>query len=77
MAREANPDWEVVTVRPSDPSGMYGGYQVEGRDALIGRKTVQSMLLYAYTLQKSQLVNAPDWIRTEQTFAFRSPRAIG
>ena len=65
MAKDADPDWEVVTVRPSDPSGMYGGYQVEGRDALIGRKTVQSMLLYAYTLQKSQLVNAPDWIRTE------------
>jgi len=65
MAKDADPDWEVATVRPSDPSGTYGGYQVEGRDVLIGRKTVQSMLLYAYTLQKSQLVNAPEWIRTE------------
>jgi len=65
MAKEADPNWDVVTVRPSDPDGQFGGYQVEGRDVLVRRKTVQSMLLYAYTLHKSQLANAPDWIRTE------------
>lgn len=65
MAKEADPNWDVVTVRPSDPNGQFGGYQVEGRNVLIRRKTVQSMLLYAYALHKSQLTNAPDWIRTE------------
>jgi uncharacterized protein (TIGR03435 family) len=65
MAKDAYPDWEVVTLRPSDPSGQFGGYQVDGRYVLIRRKTVQSMLLYAYALHKSQLANAPDWIRTE------------
>jgi uncharacterized protein (TIGR03435 family) len=65
MARDADPDWEVATVKPSDPSSMYGGYQMVGQDVLIKRKTVQSMLLYAYTLHKSQLVNAPGWIQTE------------
>ena len=65
MAKDADPDWEVVAVRASDPQGMYGGYQVEGRDVQIRRKTVKSMLLYGYTAHESQLVNAPDWIRTE------------
>lgn len=65
MAKDADPDWEVVAVRASDPQGMYGGYQVEGRDVQIRRKTVQSMLLYSYTAHESQLVNAPDWTRTE------------
>jgi uncharacterized protein (TIGR03435 family) len=65
MAKDAVPNWEVVTVRPSDPNGQFGGYQVEGRDVLVRRKTVQSMLLYAYALHNSQLANAPDWIRTE------------
>src|SRR5581483_4525851 len=65
MAKEADPNWDVVTVRPSDPNGHSGGYQVEGRNVLLRRKTVQSMLLYAYALNKSQLANTPDWIRTE------------
>lgn len=65
MAKDVDPDWEVVTVRPSDPTSNFGGYQVDGRDVLIRHKTVQSMLLYAYTLQKSQLANVPDWVRTE------------
>lgn len=65
MAKDADPDWEVVAVRATDPAEIHGGYQVEGRDVQIRRKTVESMLLYGYTAHKSQLVNAPDWIRTE------------
>lgn len=65
MAKDADPDWEVVTVRPSDPTSNFGGYQVDGRDVLVRHKTVQSMLLYAYTLHKSQLADVPDWVRTE------------
>lgn len=65
MAKGADPDWEVATVRPSDPANPYGGYQLEGRNLMVRRKTVQSMLLFAYTLHKSQLQNVPDWARTE------------
>ncbi|HWG16338.1 MAG TPA: TIGR03435 family protein [Acidobacteriaceae bacterium] len=65
MAKDADPGWEVVTVKPPDPTEMYGGFQVDGRDVLIRRKTVQTMLLYAYTMHQRQLVNEPDWTRTE------------
>ena len=65
MAKDANPDWEVVAVKPSDPTSPYGGYNLEGQDVLIRRKTVQSLLLFGYTLHKSQLENMPDWARTE------------
>jgi uncharacterized protein (TIGR03435 family) len=65
MAKDADPDWEVVTVRPSDPNSMYGGYQIDGRDVMVRRKTVQSMLLFGYGVHRSQLMNLPDWTRTE------------
>jgi uncharacterized protein (TIGR03435 family) len=65
MAKDADPDWEVVAVKRSDPDAMGGGYQMQGHNVEIRRKTVQSMLLFGFGLQRVQLVSAPDWIQTE------------
>jgi uncharacterized protein (TIGR03435 family) len=65
MALNADPDWEVVTVRPADPNQMNSGFQFHGRDVEVQRKTVESMLLICCGMHKSQIVNAPDWIRSE------------
>ncbi|HWH57445.1 MAG TPA: TIGR03435 family protein [Terriglobales bacterium] len=65
VEKGADSGWEVVVVRPNDPANAYGGYQWEGRDVLIRRETVQSMLLFAYALNQSQLENVPDWAKTE------------
>ena len=65
MAKDADPDWEVVMVRPADPNQMNSGFQFHVRDQEVQRKTVQDMLLVGYGLDKSQIVNAPDWVRSE------------
>ena len=77
MAKDADPDWEVVRVRPSDPNGTYQSFHVEGRHVMIDRKTVEAMLMVAYSLQKNQIVNVPDWVKTESFDADGVPDTEG
>lgn len=65
MAKDADPDWEVVTVRPGDPNGRNAGFHLEGRQVFIERKTVKDMLLVGYEMHKKQIANAPDWAGSE------------
>jgi len=65
MAQDADPDWEVVSVRPSDPNARNDGFDVRGRHEVIENQPVEIMLMMAYGMQKSQLVNLPDWTRSE------------
>jgi uncharacterized protein (TIGR03435 family) len=66
MAKDADPDWEVATVRPTDPNDPHAGFHLHGRQVFIERQTVESMLQFGYGMHKKQLVNAPDWIETER-----------
>jgi len=67
MAKDADPDWEVVTVKPSDPNGM-GGQRIRllGRHVMFQNTTAEQFLLLSYGLQKSQLAEEPDWVKTER-----------
>lgn len=77
MARGADPGWEVVTVRPSDPNGTNHSFRVEGRHVLVQRQTVEYMLMVAYGLQKNQIVNGPDWVKTQSFDADGVPDTAG
>jgi uncharacterized protein (TIGR03435 family) len=66
MAKDADPDWEVATVKPSDPDGKNSGVHMNGRQVVIQRQTVESMLLFSYGIQKKQLAGAPDWIESDR-----------
>jgi uncharacterized protein (TIGR03435 family) len=77
MPRDTDPGWEVVTVRPSDPNGTNQSFRVHGRHVMMQRQTVENMLMAAYGLQKNQIVNAPDWIKTERFDADGIPDADG
>ena len=65
MAADADPDWEVVAVRPTDPNGHGGGVH-SGREVAVDGQTVQRMLLFGCGLHPRQLVNAPAWTATER-----------
>lgn len=65
MARDADPDWDVVTVRPGDPNGTNSGINVQGRNVVVTRKSVETMLLFGYGVHKTQIANAPSWVRSE------------
>ena len=66
MAKDADPDWEVVTVRPSDPNARNDTFDVRGRHVVIENQPVEVMLMMAYGMQKNQIVGAPEWVRTER-----------
>ncbi|HWG16331.1 MAG TPA: TIGR03435 family protein [Acidobacteriaceae bacterium] len=77
MPRDADPGWEVVTVRPSDPNETNQSFRVEGRHVLIQRQTVETMLMVAYGLQKNQIANAPEWVKTQSFDADGVPDTEG
>ena len=66
MAKDADPDWEVATVRPSNPDEQTQDVRTLGRHMLIHRQTVEALLRMGYGLQKSQIVGAPEWVKTEE-----------
>jgi uncharacterized protein (TIGR03435 family) len=65
MAKDADPDWEVVTIRPTDPTVTNASIQMKGRQFVLENRLVETLLLFGYGVHKKQIVNAPDWIRTE------------
>src|SRR5579884_2449283 len=67
MARGADPDWEVATVRASDPDSKEVGYRISGRRQIqLLRQTAEAMLIVGYGVHKKQIENAPEWMRTEE-----------
>jgi uncharacterized protein (TIGR03435 family) len=64
MAKDADPDWEVVTVKQT--SSMEPGDQVDihGKHVTLDRDTVEVLLLIGYAAQKDQIVGLPDWAKT-------------
>ena len=65
MAKDADPDWEVVTVKAADPNASTAGFNVHGHEIAVERKTVEAMLIYGYGVHERQLRGVPDWARTE------------
>jgi len=65
MAEGADPGWDVVTVRLSDPEKSRTTIELRGRHILLGNRTVETMLRVAYSLQENQILKAPDWVKTE------------
>lgn len=66
MAADDDPDWEVVTVKAADPGKNSASSGMEGREFVMTNRSVQTLLLIGYSVHPKQIVNAPDWIRTER-----------
>ena len=64
MARDADPDWDAVTVRPTDPNTKDDPFIISGRHLTMQNRTVENLLLLGYSVQKSQIAAAPEWVRT-------------
>lgn len=67
MAKDAHPDWEVATVKASDPND--GGHQhirFQGQHVMLFDHTVEEILLIGYGVQKVQLAGEPSWAKTER-----------
>ena len=68
MAKDADPDWEVVSVKARDPNDTSNSQSMsmEGRRFAIVNRPVEGLLRFAYGMHKKQIVGAPGWIATER-----------
>ena len=68
MAKTADPDWDVVSVKARDPNEPSNSQStgMKGRQYTMVNRTVRAMLLFSYGLHKTQIVGGPSWIETER-----------
>jgi uncharacterized protein (TIGR03435 family) len=65
MPKDADPDWDVSTVRPANPDSRSNGFHSSGRNLFFEDESVESMLLVGFGVHRKQLANAPDWLNTD------------
>ena len=57
MPADANPAFEVATIKPSDPSAPHGRFiRLNGRHLIAYNMSVEDLIIYAYGLQSRQIV---------------------
>ncbi len=61
MARTADPAFEVAVIKPADPADRNQGFRLDGRRIFVENNTMTSILCFAYSIQKAQIINAPGW----------------
>lgn len=66
MAKDADPDREVATVKPSDAEGNNSGFNSQGRSMTIQHRTVKDMLIIGYGMHEKQLVGMPGWAESDR-----------
>lgn len=67
MAKDADPDWEVASVKATDPATPRGQHiNLDGRRVSMQATTVEQFLMIGYGLQRSQFVNLPPWAETDR-----------
>jgi uncharacterized protein (TIGR03435 family) len=67
MPKDADPAFEVATVRPTDPNngrrGFHSGY---GRRIWCDNETVSDIVQFVYRVHGKQVVGGPEWVRTQR-----------
>ncbi len=67
MAADADPAFDVATIKPSDPSiTSMQGLVVSGRNFKTKGSSLGDLLCFAYDVQMKQLAGAPDWLNKDR-----------
>lgn len=66
MPADANPSFEVVTIKPSDPNRPGKLFTVRGRQVMTINTTVSDMLSVSYGIHPRQIVGGPDWVGSQK-----------
>ena len=64
MAADANPVFEVATIKPTKPDAQGKMFRVNGRRFSTLNTSLQELITFAYGLQAKQIINAPDWMQS-------------
>jgi uncharacterized protein (TIGR03435 family) len=61
MAADADPSFEVATIKPSDPNVPGNWFSVKGRNFTTHNISLAGLIESAYGVHAKQIVNGPDW----------------
>jgi uncharacterized protein (TIGR03435 family) len=65
MKDNADPAFEVATIKPTKPDAQGKGFQVRGRHFATINTTLADMITFAYDLHAKHIVGAPAWVENE------------
>ncbi len=65
MAANADPAFEVATIKPSKPDQQGKVFTIRGTRVLLINTTVEDMIKFAYGLNARQIGSAPAWMQTD------------
>jgi uncharacterized protein (TIGR03435 family) len=61
MPADANPKFDVLTIKPSDPNRPGKLFTIRGRRVMTINTTVKDLVTFGYSIQSKQIANAPTW----------------
>src|SRR5580658_5923483 len=65
MAADANPGFDVVTIKPSAPGAQGKGFGFRGTHFVTRNTNLNDLVAFAYGLHSKQIIGAPDWFGTD------------
>jgi len=66
MAADAHPSFAVATIKPQDPNSHRQGFDAVGDRYTVRGQTIVSLMMFAYSIDKHQVVDAPAWAGTDR-----------
>lgn len=66
MAADANPSWDVATIKPAPPDEQGKGFGGPPRHFQTRNTTLNDMIAFAYDVNPKQIVGGPDWMGTDK-----------
>ena len=66
MPADAHPVLEVATIKLHDPASHHQGFNFEGSRYVVRNQSVASLIMFAYAIHPKQIVDGPDWVRTDR-----------
>jgi uncharacterized protein (TIGR03435 family) len=66
MAADANPVFEVATIKPSKPDRQGKGFRIQGRRFTTVNTSVSDLITFAYDMQARQITGGPAWLETDK-----------
>jgi len=76
MAADADPSYEVATIKPAGPD-EYRGVRVQGVRLFMTSTSLVDVMMFAYGVHQMQVVGGPEWVKTEKFDLLIQPNMPG
>lgn len=66
MAKDADPTWDVATIKPAPPDEKGKGFGGPPRHFRTSNTTLNDLIMFAYDVNSKQIVGGPAWMETDK-----------